>query len=122
MTMHTSIDGYAYVISGFTMYVAVVSLLLHAALACTHIIWTLWTRRTSSAWNRIVEIVLLAQNSRPSNALLTATTDGLNLNRGVFGITGRVQLVSGENAELIWTDNRAQDQATEKIESGELYY
>jgi hypothetical protein len=103
MRMETSVDGYAYIISGFTAYIAVASLLLHTMIALLHIFWILWKRQTSSAWDRISELVALAQNSRPAEDVLWNTAGGITKMR-TFAITGKVIITDEEKVSLSWSD------------------
>jgi len=103
MIMKTSVEGYAYVISGFTMYIAVISLMSHVIMALMHIALVLRTRRTSAALSRIPELVVLAQNSRPA-AVLQNTAGGIGRLK-TYGITGKVEVTDGENLELLWRDS-----------------
>lgn len=123
MRMETSIEGYAYVISGVTMYFAACSLLLHAIIALLHVMWILWTRQTSSTWDRIPELLVLAHNSRPSSGLLKNTSGGI-MKRGTFEITAKIEATEGENVELVLTSPAFANEPLEpkeKIQPGRLY-
>jgi hypothetical protein len=120
--METSVDGYSYLISGFAVYFAAASLFLYVMLALLHVLWILWTRRTSTAWDHISELVVLAQNSRPADVTLCNTAGGISYMR-TFGITGRIVVKDGENIELLWTDSTCDEDgaAIEEIRPNELY-
>ena len=65
-TMHTTANGYAYSAQGSAAQFAMFVLILHALLAMSHWIYTSWSKQSSSSWDSIADLVVLAMNSRRS--------------------------------------------------------
>jgi hypothetical protein len=106
MRMDTTVQGYAYVLYGFPSYLATAILSLHILIALSDTIWILWTRRTSSAWDCIPELIVLAQNSIPAAGPLENTEAGIRL-KETFAATAKIAVTqrhSEERLELVWTD------------------
>ena len=55
---------------------AMVVLFLHMAVATLHTVWTAGRGKTSACWDSIIEIVVLAQNSKPAYRALRNTAAG----------------------------------------------
>jgi hypothetical protein len=82
-------------------------LAMHALIALLHISWVLRTRRTYGAWDRIVDFVVLAQNSGRTD-VLNNTSGGVSRFK-TFGCVAAIRLVEDEtgksNLELVWRDS-----------------
>ncbi|KAI4180028.1 MAG: hypothetical protein L6R41_007495 [Letrouitia leprolyta] len=52
-------------------------LLLHILIALMHIAWLVHTRESSGCWDSVLELVVLAQNSRPAASALANTAAGI---------------------------------------------
>ncbi|TPX13527.1 uncharacterized protein E0L32_005998 [Thyridium curvatum] len=63
--MHAVFTGYVMALKTWFDYIAVVLLLLHALIALLHTIWGLWKSRASEAWDSILELLVLSQQSAP---------------------------------------------------------
>jgi hypothetical protein len=71
--------GYGYNMRGPLIKLAFVALLLHSLLAIVHIVIILRSKKSSTSWNRIGDLVTLALNSNPSSRL---TNTGGGVGRG----------------------------------------
>jgi hypothetical protein len=60
-----TIAGLAYEANSLPYYLALSVLLLHTSIASLHMIYMLWTRRSSDSWQSLEEMLALSQNSRP---------------------------------------------------------
>jgi hypothetical protein len=104
--METSIAGYAYLFTGFTMYLAAAVLLAHSCIALLYIARVLWTQTTSSAWASIPELIVLTQNSRHAGSCFENTEAGIWFLR-TFAATSRIVVTEAdgeEHLELLWRD------------------
>jgi hypothetical protein len=118
MKMETSISGYAYMMSSFTSYLAIVVLLTHSLIALCHTVCILWTRKTSGTWETIPELVALAQNSCVANTTLEGTGAGIK-NWGTWKITAKVVVRrggEGERVELVWDGDGAEHSVDPGVE------
>jgi hypothetical protein len=118
MIMETYVIGYAYLISGFGMYVAAGILLLHMGIALLDVFWILGTRRTSTAWDKITELLVLAQNSPPTEAFVN-TAGGIRKKR-TFQAVGKIEQPPGSENEvqLVWNCDSA---LAVTIKPGQMY-
>jgi len=107
MVLETSVDGYAYQLSGGTMHFAFFLLILHTVIAFGHVCWILYTRRTSATWDRIPELLVLAHNSQPSSDGLLANTSGGIMKRRTFAITAKFEVTNTDNVEMVLARNSA---------------
>jgi hypothetical protein len=55
MSIDTSVQGYSYLLSGFTTYLAIIVLMLYCTLALAHTTWILRSGCVSDAWKTISE-------------------------------------------------------------------
>lgn len=102
MHMDTFIQGYSYMLSGFTSYLSVAVLMLYCALALAHTVYILWSKSASSAWTTIPQLIVLAQNSEPVPKILDNTSVGIESKR-VFSTKVRIMAVQGENRlHYVW--------------------
>ena len=95
--METSIDGYAYQLSGRTIS-AILSHSLHALFEFGHIYWMFWARRTSATWDRIP--VVLAHNSRPAGDRLRTNTSADIMKKKTFEITAKIEVTNGDSVQI----------------------
>lgn len=72
-----AISGLGYRADGTTYYIASAILLTHAAIALAHIAWVMKTRQTSTAWNSLNHLVILALKSSPPGPTLENTSAGV---------------------------------------------
>lgn len=72
------ITGLAYKANSTSYYLSLAVLYVHACFALLHTIYSLWHRRTSSAWESLTDLVLLCLNSSPASAQLQNATGGIN--------------------------------------------
>jgi len=63
------VTGYAYYASAVTDYLAQAVVGLYALIATAHLLWLLFSRVSSSAWETVTELIALCQNSPPTAAL-----------------------------------------------------
>lgn len=79
ITMKAIYTGYNMSVWNSTFnWFCIVLLLIHAAMALAHTAWVLWYGRTGSAWDSMLELVTLAQNSEPpSKGMLANTSAGV---------------------------------------------
>ena len=118
------ITGYAMLASSFTDYLAIAALLLHALLAVIHTCELLWTRRSSSCWDTVTELLTLAHNSRPSDKALKNTGAGIT-QLATFSKLARIRAVHAAgltetpaSVELLFDD--VQGPSTEGVEKLQL--
>lgn len=64
-----SISGYGYGPNVLAVQVSLVILSLYCMVTIAHILYSVWTGNSSSAWDSISELVALAINSRPAQEL-----------------------------------------------------
>lgn len=109
MVMRTSYHGYVMIATSWFDYLMIAALLSHALIAFIHCGVLLFYRVTSSAWDSILELVVLSHRSEPPpEPLLSNTSAGV--------ITSKVvQLL----ASIETTDNGATDVTGMNIEPSE---
>lgn len=120
-TMRVDIDGYAYNIRGPSMILSCMVLLGYCAMVIIHVIFAIWKRSSSTAWDSVSEVVALAMQSKPSDKLVN-TCAGIN-STGVFSNNVRI-LKTGPNRdhlELDFCDDMAQAGTGEKIVEKEFF-
>ncbi|KAL8689114.1 MAG: hypothetical protein Q9218_005140 [Villophora microphyllina] len=71
-----SISGLSYRLT-LVQKLAMAVLLLHIVIAVAHVAWILWRCESSGCWDSIIEILVLAQNSRPAYTALGNTAAGI---------------------------------------------
>lgn len=77
LRVHFTIRGLSYQLT-LTQKLSAAVLLLHILIALVHSAWIiLWTGESSSSWDSIVELVVLAQNSHPAFSALRNTAAGI---------------------------------------------
>ena len=102
MRMDTFVQGYSYLLSGFTSFLAIILLMLYCAIALGHTIWILRSGCVSHAWTTISELFLLAQNSEPELDLFENTGVGIVSSR-ILATKGRIMAVEREERlQLTW--------------------
>lgn len=69
LTMHATVNGYAYSYRGATPIAAMVTLTVYSVLAILHFGWSSWTGWTSTSWDTAPEIAALTMHSEPTNRL-----------------------------------------------------
>ncbi|KAF4977198.1 hypothetical protein FZEAL_6226 [Fusarium zealandicum] len=70
--------GYVMTATGWFDYLSIAGLLMHAVIALLHTILVIFKRRTSGAWDSILELVTLTQRSTPPpESLLSNTSAGV---------------------------------------------
>lgn len=93
-TAEIFIEGWAYNLQGKATKLSCIILAAYAALALLHISFTIWTGMSSQAWDTVAEIIALAMQSRPTDALQ-------NTSAGITTATVFTQMVkvvqTGEN-------------------------
>ncbi|RSL81052.1 hypothetical protein CEP51_006125, partial [Fusarium floridanum] len=72
-----SINGIAYKANSVTDYLAITVLLAHMVLVLGHSVYLVYTRRSSDAWDSVMEILILAHNSQPTSHALRNTSAGI---------------------------------------------
>ncbi|KIX02441.1 uncharacterized protein Z518_08382 [Rhinocladiella mackenziei CBS 650.93] len=72
-----TIGGYSYRASSLTDYLSIALFLTHIVLASCHVIFMVGKGQSSSAWDSISELLVLAQNSRPPTKALRNTNAGI---------------------------------------------
>ena len=92
------INGFAFLASSITDYLAISALLLHSLLALVHTAELIWTRRHSSCWDTITELLALAQKSLPAAQTLKNTGAGITQIR-TFAKTAKVRAITDTNAD-----------------------
>ncbi|KAL8727297.1 MAG: hypothetical protein Q9181_005761 [Wetmoreana brouardii] len=95
---------------------AMVVLFLHAFIALLQTMWMSWKRESSSCWDSIVEILVLAQNSRPTPALQN-TAAGIKHSR-TFAKQMAIRLTNmygdrQDHLELIYEEDARQTKGTQ---------
>ena len=68
LSVDFSISGLSYRMT-LASKLAIAALCTHIFIATTHTIWTLRKRQSSACWDSVTEILVLAQNSKPSSTL-----------------------------------------------------
>ena len=96
MSMDTNVQGYSYLLSGFTTYLAIIMLMLYCTLALAHTILILHSGCVSDAWMTISQLVLLAQNSEPRPILFNNTGVGA-ISSKILATKGRITAVERED-------------------------
>ncbi|KAL8814284.1 MAG: hypothetical protein Q9223_006481 [Gallowayella weberi] len=71
-----SISGLSYRLT-IAQVLAMTVLLLHITIALIHTGWVLWKRESSGCWDSVIELIVLAQNSRPALTALADTAAGI---------------------------------------------
>ncbi|KAK4215713.1 hypothetical protein QBC37DRAFT_281040 [Rhypophila decipiens] len=71
------IQGLSYLARANTDYMSMAVLFVYILLAFRHILYLLWFRQSSTAWDSITELVALTLNSRPPLADLANTSAGI---------------------------------------------
>ncbi|RSL99597.1 hypothetical protein CEP52_009633 [Fusarium oligoseptatum] len=74
-----SINGLAYKANSITDYLAITVLLAHIVLVLGHSVYVVYTRRSSDAWDSVMEMLILAHNSQPTSYALRNTSAGLKM-------------------------------------------
>lgn len=72
-----TIGGYSYRASALTDYLSIALLLIHMLMAVSHIVYLMSTGKSSSAWESMSELLVLAQNSRPAPTALRNANVGV---------------------------------------------
>ncbi|RSM15464.1 hypothetical protein CDV31_004900 [Fusarium ambrosium] len=72
-----SINGIAYKANSVTDYLAITVLLAHMVLVLGHSVYLVYTRRSSDAWDSVMEMLILAHNSQPTSHALWNTSAGI---------------------------------------------
>jgi hypothetical protein len=102
--------GTAWQLDDPALYLSIFILGLHLVIALVHTGITLWFKNTSESWDSIAELVALAYNSSPQNALKNCGA-GIRL-RSTLSQRVKVMAVdkkesgAGENVELIFCDRQ----------------
>ncbi|KAF4948405.1 hypothetical protein FSARC_13756, partial [Fusarium sarcochroum] len=79
LMMKAHFTGYVMETTGWFDYLCVAMLLCHAVIALIHTILVLSHRKTSSAWDSVLEFIALAHKSpAPANPILTNTNAGIS--------------------------------------------
>ncbi|KAL8678291.1 MAG: hypothetical protein Q9186_005341 [Xanthomendoza sp. 1 TL-2023] len=71
-----SISGLSYKLT-VVQVLAMAVLLLHIVIALIHVVWILWKCESSGCWDSVIELIVLAQNSRPALTALADTAAGI---------------------------------------------
>ncbi|RSL60981.1 hypothetical protein CEP54_006452 [Fusarium duplospermum] len=117
-----SINGIAYKANSATDNLAIAVLLAHMVMVLDDSVYLVYTRRSSDAWDSVMEMLILAHNSQPTSHALRNTSAGIrSLQRfkklAVVRVTrpedadaeapiqsdGRVELVVHEDEEILGT-------------------
>lgn len=77
LSWRVAISGLGYRADGTTYYIASAILLTHATIALAHIAWVIKTRQTSTAWNSLNHLVILALKTSPPGPALDGTSVGV---------------------------------------------
>ena len=98
--MRAGAYGWAFNSRGSAAKFAMIALLIYVSIALSHLLYTLWTKESSSSWDSIAELLALAMRSEPSGALLNTgagiTTDEIFEQRTqVIDKYGSLQLAVG---------------------------
>ncbi|RMJ19459.1 hypothetical protein CDV36_000883 [Fusarium kuroshium] len=72
-----SINGIAYKANSATDHLAIAVLLAHIALVLGYSVYLVYTRRSSDAWDSVMEMLILAYNSQPTSHALRNTSAGI---------------------------------------------
>jgi hypothetical protein len=110
----THSTGHAYSLAGTSTRLALAVLLLHAALAVAHIGYLLGTGRFSASWDRIVELIALAMNSKRT-VCLNNTCAGID-RMATLGLKVRAVPSGTKHLELRFGDANNMEQGTDSDE------
>lgn len=80
LQVNFSISGISYRLT-LVQKLAMAVLLLHILIATVHVVWILWKQESSGCWDSIIELLVLAQNSRPAFSALRNTAAGVKHSR-----------------------------------------
>lgn len=121
--LSVSVVGYAYSSDGATSKLACGILLFHVLLAFLHTIYSLKSGLSSSSWDSVAELVALAMNSTPSDALRN-TCAGIEL-PSTMGLP--VKIVESAQAEehlemLVEVPRDEETDTVELLETGKAVH
>ncbi|KAL8968100.1 MAG: hypothetical protein Q9183_002625 [Haloplaca sp. 2 TL-2023] len=122
-----SISGFSYRLT-LVQKLAMVVLLVHILIATAHITWLLWKHESSSCWDSIIELLVLAQNSQPAFSALGNTAAGIKDSRNfatrvVIRATKSPGGTEADHLEMIYPAQADDNQDNEMInlESNQSY-
>ncbi|KAL8903194.1 MAG: hypothetical protein Q9207_004087 [Kuettlingeria erythrocarpa] len=115
-----SIGGLSYQLT-IVQKLAAAVLLLHILIALVHSAWIiLWTGESSSCWDSVIELVVLAQNSRPAFSALGNTAAGIKrsstFTKKVNIRPTKASRARPDHVELIYEDEEVLADHGERIE------
>lgn len=119
--------GTAWQLNDPALYISIAILGVHFAIAVIHTALTVGYKHTSESWDSIAELIALACNSRPQDALKNCGA-GIRL-RSTLSQRVKIMAVdekesgSGENVELVFCDRQeTSDQVSHRtVEEGKKY-
>ena len=114
-----SITGWAYSTEGTASKLALVVMLTYCTIALIHIFYSGISGLSSTAWDSIGEVVVLAMNSSPT-AHLQNTCAGI-IGTKVFKTNVRVLATKGDHLELVFGDNAQKNSHMKEVEANQEY-
>jgi hypothetical protein len=121
LTTSIIIGGFSYQASSTADYLSIAVLIGHLVLALGHTAYLLIRRQSSGCWDTIVELLVLAQNSRPPRSALKNTGAGIK-SLETFAKVAKVRVTRKGNPasgaegspaahiELIFCEDRAEQE------------
>ena len=118
------ITGFAFRRS-LAVYLAASVLLIYLAMAASHTIWVTFSKRTSSSWSTVSELIALSLNSQPAFDSLSNTGGGIHYSTTysrVAKIRARPQPndPDSDHVELVFEDSNAHLNCDDGSESWEM--
>ncbi|KAL8786030.1 MAG: hypothetical protein Q9213_003012 [Squamulea squamosa] len=97
-----SISGLSYRLT-IVQILAMTVLLLHMLIALAHVAWILSRQESSGCWDSVIELLVLAQNSKPAMTALANTAAGIK-HSSTFAKQVTVRVAGEDHLELVYEE------------------
>ncbi|KAL8856826.1 MAG: hypothetical protein Q9178_006543 [Gyalolechia marmorata] len=97
-----SISGLSYRLT-VVQFLAMAVLVLHILIALAHVGWILMKRESSGCWDSVIELLVLAQNSRPAPTALMNTAAGIKFSM-TFSKQVAIRSRTDDHLELVYEE------------------
>jgi hypothetical protein len=120
LTFQVFMPGYGWNLDGFAIKIAVAVLILYCLYASIYVLYTFFTGHSSTTWSSISDLVALAFNSTPNEALKN-TSAGIGQMHTFRNLVSAREVESHERLELIFQSNEEPNVPYKRVVAGRAY-